>query len=155
MNLEVEIIEAKPEDADLVGGLVYDLLVELFAGQSHLFPPEKMKKAAVSLLQPETGVWSFLAVCDGEVAGVINLNECAAIYAGGKFGEITEMYVKPEYRSKAIGKKLIGRARSFAKEKSWEVIEVGAPDVPRCQKTVDFYLKTGFEEIGPRLEMSV
>ncbi len=47
---------------------------------------------------------------------MINLNECSAIYAGGKFGEITEFYVKPEFRSQDIGASLISRAKDFARE---------------------------------------
>ena len=31
-------------------------------------------------------------------------------------------------------------------------VEVGAPDVPRWQRTVNFYLKEGFVEVGPRLK---
>ena len=155
MESDLKIVEAKLEDSDLVAQLVYDLLMELFVEQSHLFPIEKMKKAASDLLKPGLGVWSFLAVDGSEVVGMINLNECSAIYAGGKFGEITEMYVRPAYRSKGIGKKLIEKAMAFAKNRSWSVIEVGAPDVPRCQKTVAFYLKEGFHEVGPRLEVYV
>jgi len=154
-NNKITIVEATSKDSDLVGGLVYNLLFELFPDQVHLFPLEKMKKAAFQLLKPGSGVWSFLAKYEDEVVGLINLNQCTAIYAGGNFGEITEMYVKPEFRSKDIGEKLIERVKSFAREKSWELIEVGAPDVPRCQKTVDFYLGNGFTEVGPRLELNV
>ena len=129
--------------------------MEFFSEQSHLFPIEKMKNAAAELLAPGSGVWSFLAMSDDEVVGMINLNECAAIYAGGKFGEITELYIKPKFRSKNIGVKLISKAKDFAREKAWKVLEVGAPDVPRCQRTVNFYLNNGFSEIGPRLEIDV
>jgi hypothetical protein len=31
------------------------------------------------------------------------------------------------------------------------MLEVGAPDAPRWQKSIDFYIRCGFEEIGPRL----
>ena len=155
MNFEIRIVKAKPSDSKIVGGLVYDLLIEFFADQSHLFPLEKMEKAAADLLIPDSGVWSFLAINGNEVIGMINLNECSAIYAGGKFGEITELYIKPAFRSKNVGEKLILRAKEFAKERSWEILEVGAPDVPRCQRTVNFYLKNGFSEIGPRLEIDV
>jgi len=153
MSSNLKITKATPADADIVGLLVYSLLMEFFSEQSHLFPLEKMQKAAAELLLPGTGVWSFLALKGNEVVGMINLNECAAIYAGGKFGEITELYIKPEYRSEKIGEKLISQARDFACEKGWEILEVGAPDVPRCQRTVNFYLNNGFSEIGPRLEL--
>ena len=91
---------AKPSDSEVVGGLVYDLLIEFFADQSHLFPLEKMKKAAAELLTPGSGVWSFLALNGNQVIGMININECSAIYAWGKFGEITELYIKPDFRSR-------------------------------------------------------
>jgi GNAT superfamily N-acetyltransferase len=155
MKPEIRIEMAKPADSEMVGDLVYSLLHELFSEQSHLFPIEKLKKAAAELLLPGSGVWSFLAMIENEVVGMINLNECSAIYAGGKFGEITELYVKPEFRSQDIGEKLLLRAKEFAKERAWEIIEVGAPDIPRCQRTVNFYLKNGFSEVGPRLEIDV
>jgi GNAT superfamily N-acetyltransferase len=155
VSIDLRIVEANPIYSDIVAQLVHDLLSELYADQCHLFLLEKMKAAAGKLLQSGSTVWSFLALVNNEVVGVINLNECSAIYAGGKFGEITEMYVKPDYRSKDIGEKLIEKAKNFARERSWEVIEVGAPDVPRCKKTVNFYLKNGFAEIGPRLELHV
>ncbi len=155
MNLEIKVVAASPADAEVVGELVYSLLLELFAEHSHLFPLEKMQKAAAELLPSGSGVWSFLAMNGNDVVGMINLNECSAIYAGGKFGEITELYVKPEFRSGKIGELLISRAREFARGRAWEVLEVGAPDVPRCQRTLDFYLENGFSEVGPRLEMAV
>ena len=155
MNFERNVVMAKPTDSDVVGELVYALLFEFYADQSHLFPLEKMKKAAAELLGTESGVWSFLAMSGGEVVGIINLNECCAIYAGGKFGEITELYIKPRFRSKNIGEDLISQAKRFAKERGWSVLEVGAPDMPRCRGTVNFYIKNGFSEIGPRLELHV
>ena len=155
MESDLRIVEAESKDSDLVGQMVHDLLMELFAEQSHHFPIEKIKKAASDLLKPGSLVWSFLAFDGHEIVGMINLNECSAIYAGGKFGEITEMYVRPKYRSKGVGEKLIEKATAFAKKRSWRVIEVGAPDVPRYQKAVDFYLRTGFSTVGPRLERYV
>ena len=155
MSTALALVTASPADSEVVGELVYSLLFEFFAEQNHLFPLEKMKNAAAELLTPGSGVWSFLAMMGDDVAGIINLNECAAIYAGGKFGEITELYVKPEFRSRNIGEQLIAQARDFARERGWKVLEVGAPDVPRCQRTVNFYLNNGFSEIGPRLEIDV
>lgn len=77
------------------------------------------------------------------------LNECAAIYVGGRFGEISELYVVPDARSENVGALLTDAAAAFGRERNWPFIEVGAPSVPAWQRTVDFYLKHGFEEIGP------
>ena len=55
--LDIKIVMASPADSELVGELVYSLLMEFFAEQSHLFPIEKMEKAAAELLKPGSGVW--------------------------------------------------------------------------------------------------
>ncbi|MFP6745114.1 MAG: hypothetical protein VCB77_08015, partial [Alphaproteobacteria bacterium] len=39
--------------------------------------------------------------------------------------------------------------RRFRPKLGWLELEVGAPDVPRWQRTVDFYLGYGFKEVGP------
>ncbi len=152
MSEQIAITEATYKDSDLIAQLVYDLLIELFEDQAHSFELEKLQKAAVQLINEASSVWSFIAKYNDEIAGYININQCSAIYAGGHFGEITELYVVPKYRSKDIGAHLIQHAKDFSQEKGWKVIEVGAPDVPRCQRTVNFYLRNGFREVGPRLE---
>jgi len=55
-----------------------------------------------------------LAFTNGQPVGVIMLNECMAIYAGGRFGEITELYVSPACRSKGIAPMLIDAATRIA-----------------------------------------
>jgi hypothetical protein len=87
----------------------------------------------------------LFALCndDNEAIGMLRLNECTAIYAGGRFGEISEFYVAPEGRSKGVGAKLLAAARDFGISRIWKRLEVGAPDVPRWDKTVAFYLSYG------------
>jgi GNAT superfamily N-acetyltransferase len=61
----------------------------------------------------------------------------------------------PDGRSKNVGALLTEAAAAFGREREWPFIEVGAPSVPAWQRTVDFYLKCGFEEIGPRLQLTL
>ncbi|MFT5504093.1 MAG: GNAT superfamily N-acetyltransferase [Gammaproteobacteria bacterium] len=93
--------------------MVYKLLAELYASYIDSFPLEKMHRLQKNLLVPNSGFWSFLAHFDNKVVGMINIIECSAVYAGGKFGEITELYLEPEYRSAQIGEKLIEKAKYF------------------------------------------
>ena len=147
---------ARIDQSDLVAQGVYDLLSELFPAEAASYPLAKLQKAAFQGLRPDGGLWSLLAFNEQEqMVGMLNLSRCVAIYAGGEFGEITEMYVRPDYRSQKVGEQLMARAKSFAQEKAWPVLEVGAPDVPRCQRTVDFYQANGFAVVGPRLELSL
>jgi GNAT superfamily N-acetyltransferase len=126
----ISINRAHIGQSNLVARLVYDLLYKLFPDFQGDFPLEKLQKSAFRLLCPEGGVWSYLAFDEKEKAvGMININRCAAIYAGGEFGEITEMYVHPDYRSQKVGELLIAQAKAFSKTQSWGLLEVGAPAV--------------------------
>ena len=154
MRSEVVVRQAGPRDFEPVGALVCALLTELYpeaADERGAFVD-----AAETLLKGSEGVWAFLAVTpDGRAIGALTLNECAAIYAGGRFGEISEFYVVPDFRSKGVGSLLIEAALEFGRERGWPNIEVGAPAPPAWQRTVDFYLKHGFEEVGPRLDLTL
>lgn len=100
---------------------------------------------------PLKSVSGFLAMSEATPVGLVLLNECAAIYAGGKFGEISELYVLPEYRSQGVAAQLLRAAETYAKEQGWKRLEVGAPAQPDWERTLAFYLREGFEEVGPRL----
>ncbi len=153
MTVEISIRRAGPEDSTIVGGLVYSLIGEIVPGYTGIKPERSYSDAAAALLADHTGVWAFIASAGtGRHVGVITLNECAAVYAGGLFGEISELYVASDFRSAGVGAMLIDTAIEFGKKRRWSVLEVGAPDVPRWQKTVDFYLSRGFEVVGPRLD---
>jgi GNAT superfamily N-acetyltransferase len=154
--VSITIRQANVDDADLVGNAVADLIYELFPEAAAKYQRDKLVKTASELLAEGTSVWAFIAVDgDGQAAGVMTLNECAAISVGGNFGEIYELYVSPEHRSKGVGIELIKVAAEFGRSRGWPTLEVGAPDVPRWQRTVDFYLANGFTEIGPRMELSI
>ncbi len=152
MRSEVVVRQAEPKEFERVGHLIYQLLTELYPGE--VYPRDGFVDAARTLLTGSEGVWSYLATTSaGRDVGVVTLNECAAIYAGGRFGEISEFYVVPDFRSKGVGALLMEAAVSFGRERGWPNIEVGAPSVPTWQRTVDFYLRHGFEEVGPRLDL--
>ena len=152
--MPVSIRVADSDDYELVGDNVAKLIHELFPEHENLYPRSKMINAAKDLLQKGTGVWALIATsANGETIGVLTLNECAAISAGGSFGEIYELYVTPNARSKEVGWELIQAAADFGRKKGWPHMEVGAPDLPRWQRSYDFYLNHGFKEVGPRLEL--
>jgi GNAT superfamily N-acetyltransferase len=152
MEPDFLVVQATPADFERVGGLTFQLLDELFPELG--YQRDACIATARTLLADGATVWSFIATqADGSDIGVVMLNECSAIYAGGQFGEISELYVAPDARSIGVGAKLISAAAEFGRERGWADLEVGAPSVPVGQRTVDFYLRNGFEEIGPRLDL--
>ena len=80
------------------------------------------------------------------------LNPCASLYAG-HFGEITELYVKPECRSAGVGAGLIEAAIAAARARSWSRLEVGTPELPTWDRTAAFYKRNGFIEVGARMKL--
>ncbi len=153
---EISVTVAKPEEYETVGVLVHRLLNELFPGEDEFRNSEKYISAARELLLTGENLWALVAKNEsGEMIGVLTLNQCAAIYAGGNFGEICELYVDNTERSSGIGAKLIDAAREFAKRKGWLELEVGAPPQPDWKRTFEFYIDQGFEYVGPRLYLTV
>lgn len=139
---------AQGEDASTVAGLVHSLLDELSSGKGP--GVEEIAERAETVLSG-TGVVAVIAFAGDAPIGVMTLNECAAIYAGGKFGEISELYVRPEMRSKGVAQRLLDYAQKEALARGWKRIEVGAPGQPDWHRTLNFYLRNGFDEVGPRL----
>ncbi len=96
--------------------------------------------------------WVFLAE-DRESespAGFVSLYESYALYSEGAYGTIPELYVRPGWRSKDVGKNLLTRAMSFAKERGWRRLEVTTPPLPQFERTLQFYRANGFEVSGGR-----
>lgn len=135
-------------DASTVAALVHGLLDELWGGGGP--DVETLARTAATVIG-DPGVIAAIAYADDRPVGVITLNECTAIYAGGKFGEISELYVCPHTRSQGVAPHLIELALSHARLRGWKRLEVGAPRQPKWSRTLNFYLRNGFRELGPRL----
>ena len=95
---------AQSQDADEIDGMISRLLCELYPQLSDQYQPAATIATARRLLD-DRAYCALLAVGgDGDIGGVIGLNECKAIYAHGAFGEIAELYVEPRFRSAGVGK---------------------------------------------------
>ncbi|UPJ47999.1 GNAT family N-acetyltransferase [Bradyrhizobium sp. 200] len=143
---------AEVTDAATVARFVHALLDELSGGKAPGI--ETVRQSAETVLA-DVSVVAVIACADNEPVGVMVLNECTAIYAGGKFGEISELYVRPNIRSQGIAPHLIAVALAEGRARGWKRLEVGAPGQPRWKRTLDFYLRNGFEEVGPRLRRMI
>ncbi len=133
---------------DLVGRLLRELVPDKYANVD--FSPFLSK--AENLMAQEK-IWAFLAWRGDTPVGVLTLHEGHALYANGAFGEISELWIAPVHRSSGAGQLLINAAKTFAREKGWSSLEVGAPDQPRWARSAAFYKSMGFEEVGPRFDL--
>jgi GNAT superfamily N-acetyltransferase len=155
MRHEVEISLAESKDYENVGIFVWMLLQELFPEYAESFEKQHFIASARTLLGTKDRVWALLGKVKGQQVAILTLNECAAIYAGGLFGEISEFYVLPKYRSGHIGKKMIAAADAFAITRDWSALEVCLANMPASQRTQNFYVSNGFSLLGPRLDRKV
>ena len=152
------IIPATLEDASLLAGFIGNLLEDFNLKSRATF---NIDLAAIQIttiqLLARDNFAAFIAIDNGisQPIGMITVAQATAIYNGGDFGVITELYVKAEYRSGGIGKLLIEKALDFAKSRSWEKVEVGAPNKTEWPRTIDFYKKNGFEEKGTKLRINI
>ncbi|MFA0810228.1 GNAT family N-acetyltransferase [Microbulbifer epialgicus] len=151
-----EIKKATLEHSDEVSRLVTKLLQAL-VGHKRIIDSEKIGITTRKLLSEDSGFHAFLYQAEGTFVGVVTLSKSAAIYAGGYYGVIEEFYVKPEFRSKFIGKALLDRAITFARGQGWPRLEVSTPERENWQGTIDFYRREGFSDnsIGERLKLEL
>jgi GNAT superfamily N-acetyltransferase len=97
---------------------------------------------------------AFLALLpSGEAVGVVTLFEAFAVYAGGNYGIIDEMYVAPEHRGAGVGSRLLEAVTQEGRRKGWMRIDVTAPPEKRWDRTLKFYESRGFVFTGPKMRL--
>jgi GNAT superfamily N-acetyltransferase len=148
----ITIEEVGPDYSPKVFSLVSWLLDELKEDADEATGADTAKILA-DWRADENRVTVFIAFSESmEGLGIITLAENFAIYAGGKYGIINELYVEPNSRNRQVGKMLVETAKAFARTKGWKRLDVTAPPGERWQRTVNFYLREGFVHTGPKLK---
>jgi GNAT superfamily N-acetyltransferase len=151
---DLRIHTAGPEEAERVCRLVDRLLTEL---------GEEGEETGALDVPPLRAGWSALAPGvhlallarrgkDRDAIGVATLSECFALYAGGRYGILNEMYVAPEHRSSGVGKALLDAVKDVARARDWRRVDVTAPEALRWERTRRFYEREGFRFTGPKLK---
>lgn len=98
----------------------------------------------------------FVAVNPGGRAlGYLGLNRRFAIYAGGVFFQITELFVASSARREGVASRLIGAAEDQARSEGGTCLELGAPSERSHPGTHAFYESRGFRIVGPRLSKAL
>lgn len=91
---------AGPNDADAVGELLFE-----FNGEA--LPPAVLARR---MEQASGFEQAFLGEVDGATVGLLVLRIVPTISAAEDWAEITEMFVRPSFRRRAIGKALVRAA---------------------------------------------
>ena len=149
VDKKVEIDHLSKDDIDNITPLIISLLAEL---DNTVVDTIQYKQAINQFLEYPHSV-ILAAKHEGHYIGILTAVESIAIYAGGSYGVIQELYVSPQARSLNIGQQLIQELISYATNKGWTRLEVTTPDPSMWERTVAFYEKQGFKQIGFRLKL--
>jgi GNAT superfamily N-acetyltransferase len=153
MSARITIRQATLDDMQEVALMVGELLTEIMHAigvQAFNFDLDDTMARLEEFLDREK--YFVFVASDGsdKAAGFVALYESHALYAEGAFGTIPELYVRPDYRSKKIGHRLLSEVRSFGKLRGWTRLEVTTPPLPEFDETLAFYEQEGFEITGGR-----
>jgi GNAT superfamily N-acetyltransferase len=143
---------ATEADAPAVAAAIGELLVELSGGGP---PAEELERATAELVR-DRGMGALLvAEAGGEdgIVGVLAASWQHAVHVPGRYGTIQDLWVHPDWRSRAVGRGLVEAYCEIAREEGAKRIEVGLPreDFERIGATTAFYSANGFEHLGPRM----
>lgn len=147
------IRRATTDDVLAVAAMVDELLAEIMLTIGVQAFDVASEETALRLQDfLDTGRYVVFASFDAsnEPVGFIALYESCALYAGGVFGTIPELYVRPEFRSLGVGQALLKAARQFGTSQGWKRLEVTTPPLPEFDRTLAFYEQEGFAVTGGR-----
>ena len=152
----IRVIKCTKDHIEIITGLIFKLLKDFNDRSGSNFNSNRniILDTTVNLIDRET-FGCYVAFANDRPVGIITIAPCFAIYNGGDFGVITELYVDQDLRSSGIGKLLLAKAYEFAKLNGWTKLEVGAPNKNEWPRTIEFYKKNGFEEKGPKLRIKI
>jgi GNAT superfamily N-acetyltransferase len=153
MTANITLQKATADNSHEVAVMVGELLDEIMSTigtQAFNFSLDETVQRLEDFIDREK---YFVFVARDEEAraiGFLALYEGHALYAEGAFGTIPELYVRPEYRSRGVGLRLLEQAKSFGQSRGWKRLEVTTPPLPLFGKTLAFYEREGFAITGGR-----
>ncbi len=153
MSTEFTIQQAIARDAQEVAVMVGELLTEIMSVtgvQAFHFDLVETTSRLKDFFDREKYFVFVARSGSGRLAGFIALYESYALYAGGAFGTIPELYVRPKHRAHGLGLHLVSHAKSFGVSRGWTRLEVTTPPLPQFHRTLAFYEREGFVISGGR-----
>jgi GNAT superfamily N-acetyltransferase len=146
----VSIRAATADDAPAVAKAVEALLIELGGERPSAAALEETARSLAE--DPQTGAL-LVAEEDGEIVGVCAVSWQFAVHVPGRYGTIQDLWVHPEWRSRALGRELILALVRQASEMGVPRLEVGLPQngFANLDATERFYRENDFTPLGPRM----
>jgi len=139
---------ALKSDAKDIASLLSNFADEIFKITGEIINTDKKQIDELFDKYLDNKFRAFVYEKENKIIGFITFIEVFSLYAKGEYIIITELYVSQKYRNKNIGKELLAKVINLAKKNNKKRIELTTPPLPQFQKSLDFYLKNGFEITG-------
>jgi GNAT superfamily N-acetyltransferase len=138
------------EDVAAVAAAVRELLAELDGTPS---AAGAMQAATRTLIDSPWAGTVLVAEAEHELVGVLAASWQMAIHVPGSYALIQDLWVRPDWRERAVGASLLRELFELARSRSLQRVEVGLPreSFARFAATEAFYLGNGFAPNGPRM----
>ena len=140
---DVEVRRATPEDAGVVGRLLWDFNTEF---ETPTPSAEELATRFARLLALDEVVVVLLAG-GADPTGFAYLTLRPAPYYDGPLAQLEELYVRPHLRDRGIGTALLTRALDLCRERSAGEMHINVDEVDT--DTRRFYERHGFLNIEP------
>ena len=153
MVSDISINRAIADQAPEIAAMVGELLTEIMGRsgtQAFSFDLDQTTARLSDFLRQNKYVVFVARDSAGAALGFLAMYESYALYAEGTFGTIPELYIRPEHRSKGVGRALLSEAKSFGRAQGWKRLEVTTPPLPAFDRTLAFYQREGFAVSGGR-----
>lgn len=141
---------ATVDDAPAVASAVEALLIELGGERPSA---TALEDGARRLAEDPSAGALLVAEDEGRVVGVLAASWQYAIHVPGRYGTIQDLWVHPDWRSRALGRELVLALVREAADAGVPRLEVGLPQqsFAGLGATERFYRENDFTPLGPRM----
>jgi GNAT superfamily N-acetyltransferase len=141
---------ATVDDAPAVASAVEALLIELGGERPSA---TALEEGARRLAEDPSAGALLVAEDEGSIVGILAASWQYAIHVPGRYGTIQDLWVHPDWRSRALGRELVLALVRQAADVGVPRLEVGLPQesFAGLGATERFYRENDFTPLGPRM----
>jgi GNAT superfamily N-acetyltransferase len=141
---------ATADDAPAVASAVEALLIELGGERPST---AALEEGVRTLVADEDAGALLVAEDEGTIVGILAASWQYAIHVPGRYGTIQDLWVHPDWRSRALGRELVLALVREAADANVPRLEVGLPQASFAGlgATERFYRENDFTPLGPRM----
>ncbi|MFY7899085.1 MAG: GNAT family N-acetyltransferase [Chitinophagaceae bacterium] len=140
--MEVFLRQIQPNDNPYIATIIRKSLEEFGANKLGTVYYDASTDALYQLFQTQRSVY-FIATYNDEIIGGAGIFPTDGL--PHNTAELVKMYIKPAFRGKGIGKKLLDQCTSWAKVNGYE--NVYLETMPELKKAISTYEAYGFKRL--------